>query len=721
MQTQVRSPEDVFVHSQRLVVPLFQRPYVWNQDDQWEPLWHDVVHLADGLLGGAPESPEPHFLGAVVLQQTPNTSGSVQLRTVIDGQQRLTTIQLLLDAVRLSLTDCGSLLEASRIEDLVSNAEKYCRVPEDRFKIWPTNRDQTAFAAVMGGATSDDVASSKLHQAHEYFREQARAWLAGGEESTAANRGEALERASTKLLQMVVIDLDLDENAQEIFETLNARGTPLTPADLIKNFVFQRLQAEGADVQGIYRRHWQEFETAFWEKEVGSGRVTQQRSSLFLNHWLAAQTRLVIPARQVFAQFKRYVDRSATVPVHDLVTRIHEASTGYRAFTEVAADGYASLDRLGLFAYRTSVMESDVVRPLVLWLYDPHSTPIPQEQLERALGVIESWMVRRMLLRLTSKSFNRIIADILNELQQQDRQLAGDVLEHYLARQEGQSRYWPDDHELRTGLASLSAYRQLARGRLRMTLEAIEDHLRGFRDGRSGLGAERVARHRLTIEHVMPQSWLANWPLPLEGSEHERASLIDTIGNLTLLTAPLNTKVSNGPWDGTDSKKSGLHKHDVLLLNRDLLDNVTGEWDESNIQTRTERLANYIVEIWPVPAGPRSRGEEPSVRAQRTAALVDLISAGLLVPGQRLFPRPVEHREIEVSLLSDGRIDVAGTIYDTPTGASKAIAGHRNGWLFFLTDLEMSTDLSSVWSEYLSQIESDGPLDVELLGLEQAP
>jgi hypothetical protein len=214
---------------------------------------------------------------------------------------------------------------------------------------------------------------------------------------------------------------------------------------------------------------------------------------------------------------------------------------------------------------------------------------------------------------------------------------------------------------------------------------------------------------------------LANWPLPLEGSEHERASLIDTIGNLTLLTAPLNTKVSNGPWDGTDSKKSGLHKHDVLLLNRDLLDNVTGEWDESNIQTRTERLANYIVEIWPVPAGHRSRGEEPSVRAQRTAALVDLISAGLLVPGQRLFPRPVEHREIEVSLLSDGRIDVAGTIYDTPTGASKAIAGHRNGWLFFLTDLEMSTDLSSVWSEYLSQIESDGPLDVELLGLEQAP
>lgn len=567
----------------------------------------------------------------------------------------------------------------------------------------------------MEGRIDPTTEDSKLSHAHAYFREQANIWLTAGDESLAEVRAEALERATTKLLQMVVIDLDLDENAQEIFETLNARGTPLTPADLIKNFVFQRLQTEGADVQDVYRRHWEEYETAFWEKEVGSGRVSYQRSSLFLNHWLAAQTRMVIPARQVFAQFKRYVDRSASISVEEIVARIHRASVGYRSFTELAADSSGPLDRLGLFAYRTSVMESDVVRPLVMWLHDPDDEPIPQEQRDKALAVMESWMARRMLLRLTAKGFNRIVSDILTELHQHNRSDAGDVLENYLARQEGQSRYWPDDEELRAGLSNLAAYRQLARGRLRMTLEAIEDHLRGFHDGSSGLGGERVLRHRLTIEHVMPRSWLANWPLPRGVSEHEREALIDTIGNLTLLTAPLNTKVSNGPWGGTEGKEAGLHHHDVLLLNRELLDNVDGEWDESTIEDRTRRLADYIIEIWPVPAGHRSRGEEPVVRSQRTAAMVDLISAGLLVPGQRLYPRSAEHREVDVTLLSDGRIDVAGSIYDTPTGASKAIANNRNGWLFFLADLETGTDLSGVWNEYLSLVESDGTvLDEEL-------
>lgn len=715
METRVLTPQQVFIHSQRIIVPLFQRPYVWNQENQWEPLWLDVIHLAESLLGDGAETPEPHFLGAVVLQQAPNTSGSVQLRTVIDGQQRLTTLQLLLDAVRLSLTAVGSVREASRIDDLVVNAEKYCEVLEDRFKVWPTNRDQSAFSAVMMGVDDPETADSRIRHAHNYFVEQASAWLTMTDDSQTADRAQALERATRELLQLVVIDLDLDENAQEIFETLNARGTPLTPADLIKNFVFQRLQAEGADVQDIYRRNWQEFETAFWEKEVGSGRIPHQRSSLFLNHWLAAQTHKVIPTRQVFAQFKRFVDRSTAEPVQDLISVIHQASQGYRAFTEMAEDTSGPLDRLGLFAYRTSVMESDVIRPLVIWLYDTNADPIPPDQLHKALDVVESWMVRRMLLRLTSKSYNRIISDILNELDQHGRLQVGDVLEDYLARQEGQSRYWPDDEELRRGLAGLPAYRRLARGRLRMTLEAIEDHLRGFRDGKDGLGAERVARNRLTIEHVMPQSWHDHWPLASGLSELERDSLLDTIGNLTLLTTPLNSRVSNGPWAGATGKRSALHEHDVLLINRELFDHVDDAWDESKISDRADRLASYIINIWTVPPGHHSRGDEPVTRSERSASVVDLVGAGLLAPGQLLYPRPEKYRGVTVTVLSDGRFDVDGAIYDSPTGASKAIAGHRNGWEFFLADTETGVCLTELWHMYLSQIESDGQIiDEEL-------
>ena len=108
METQVRTPQMVFMQPQRLIVPLFQRPYVWNEDNQWEPLWGDVVRVAQRLLADAHARHQPHFLGAVVLQQLQNPVGTMQERTIIDGQQRLTTLQLLLDALHAELLAVGA-------------------------------------------------------------------------------------------------------------------------------------------------------------------------------------------------------------------------------------------------------------------------------------------------------------------------------------------------------------------------------------------------------------------------------------------------------------------------------------------------------------------------------------------------------------------------------------------------------------------------------------
>src|SRR3954471_7986831 len=150
METQVRTPQMVFMQPQRLVVPLFQRPYVWNEENQWEPLWNDVVRVADRVLATPHVRTHPHFLGAVVLQQTPSATGLMQERTIIDGQQRLTTLQLLLDALHAELLAVDATAPAMRIEPLVVNAEPFRWRPEYRFKVWPTNRDRPAFNAVMG-------------------------------------------------------------------------------------------------------------------------------------------------------------------------------------------------------------------------------------------------------------------------------------------------------------------------------------------------------------------------------------------------------------------------------------------------------------------------------------------------------------------------------------------------------------------------------------------
>jgi Protein of unknown function (DUF1524) len=121
-------------------------------------------------------------------------------------------------------------------------------------------------------------------------------------------------------------------------------------------------------------------------------------------------------------------------------------------------------------------------------------------------------------------------------------------------------------------------------------LEAVEDHLRGWRNGKSGLGEERVARGKLAIEHVMPRKWHAHWSLQEGRSEADRDRIIHSLGNLTLLTGKLNSKVSNGPWLGTEGKRNGLEAHDVLVLNRELLKKSVEQWTDDAIEPSPSEL-----------------------------------------------------------------------------------------------------------------------------------
>jgi hypothetical protein len=458
----------VFMQPQRFVVPLFQRPYVWNEENQWDPLWDDVVRSADRVLTRPLDKHHPHFLGAVVLQQVQKQTGQMQERTIIDGQQRLTTLQLLLDALHAELLAVKAIQPAMRIEPLITNAEAFWARPEDRFKVWPTNRDRPAFNAVMGAeppVNYDAIGhrGERMVEAHRFFGERAREWLLLKGPDDIQKRAAAVETVVRDLLQIVVIDLAADENAQEIFETLNARGAQLSAADLIKNFVFQRLQEAGTNVEDAYQRNWKEFENGFWETEISVGRLRYHRSAIFLNHWLIARTGEEILAREVFQRFKRYADDDAGLPMSKLLQQLHSAASLYRNFITSAAVHSGPVDRLALFGYRTGILESEVVKPLVLYLRDPEESPVPEEQINKALDVVESWMVRRMLVRATTKNYNQTFAGIIAEVRKLGRNSAGDVIEAYLARQTSGSSYWPDDQELQQELVGLAAYLPFAR------------------------------------------------------------------------------------------------------------------------------------------------------------------------------------------------------------------------------------------------------------------
>jgi hypothetical protein len=711
MDTQVRTPQAIFMQPQRLLVPLFQRPYVWNEELQWEPLWKDLERVATRFMQSPHAAQAPHFLGAVVLQQLPTQTSDLQQRTVIDGQQRLTTLQLLLDALHSEIALAGAAMPAARLEPLIANAEPFRRHKEDRFKVWPTNRDRPAFNEVMEAPGQIDYQklkhrASRMAKAHQFFARECREWLnADGPEKVQA-RAEAIERSARELLQVVVIDLTATENAQEIFETLNARGAVLTAADLIKNFVFQRLLEQGANVEEAYSKYWAQFETAFWEEEVSVGRVKQQRSSVFLNHWLIARTGEEVVAREVFSRFKAYADYQAGHPMLDLLQEISRAAVIYKDFTDKAEVLDGPLDRLGLFAYRVKTLESEVIKPVLLALLDHKSGPLPQEQIDSSLDVLESWLARRMLIRATGKSYSKIMADVVSVIRNAGPDLVGQTLRQYFSSQRSEAAYWPDDDEIRREIELMPVYRKLSRARVRMLLESIEDHWRGWVPGKTSAAGMRIRRASYAIEHIMPQAWLKHWPLAAGGSEANRDARLHRLGNLTLLTKKLNSTVSNGPWLGENGKAACLQERDVVLLNSKLLKEYsTRPWNEAGIDERTKQAINAILAIWTVPPGHKVQIDRQQAAASVTVEIADLIGANYLMPGQTIYSRPGKYGGHTGRILSDGRIEVEGQIFESPSSAGTFIRNKpTNGWHFWRVEANGPKRLRDVRAEYLSVV-----------------
>ena len=327
VETFKRTPLQLFNLPQHFVIPLFQRPYVWKEDEQWEPLWKDIRRVAE-LRIDEPHLDPQHFLGAVVLQAHDPGSNRLTTWNVIDGQQRLTTLQLLMDATSAVLTQAGFERFASQLETLTHNSENFVAEGDSRLKVRHLNNDHAAFDEVMTAEPPVDYADlrhadSRIVEAHQYFTTAVTQWL--GE--TAARRrrvkAEATRQRPADGLQLVTIELLSSENSQEIFETLNARGTPLTAADLVRNFVFQRLEAEGGDTKKAYREDWP-FETKFWTKEVSVGRYFVSRSSLFLNQWLMSRPGEEVSPQSTFTRFKSYVEHQAGHKMADLLPELKE-------------------------------------------------------------------------------------------------------------------------------------------------------------------------------------------------------------------------------------------------------------------------------------------------------------------------------------------------------------------------------------------------------------
>lgn len=607
--------QDILKPERRYLIPTFQRDYEWTLDGQWRLLFEDLESTADRLMevrtsgaeGAALKSKEqsvsPHFLGAIVCASLPFATGGVALRSVIDGQQRLTTVQLLVRGLLDVLAENDSDRTKS-VRRMLFNPDDVVESPDEIHKLWPRRKDRELWpAAVSDSVPIYDGNSDHLYlKARKYFSDAARDYATDEDGEVEPSRLVALADALSSLFKLVVIDLDDNDDAQVIFEVLNGRQTPLSAIDLVKNLLFLRGELAEDDVETLYERHWAHFDEPWWKQEVGRGHAQRGRRDALLSVWLTAATGIEANVGHLYREAREYLDGGPSTEA--VLEQLSTFANAYRAIygaTPVDEDVVAA-------AYqRIRALDITTAVPLLAWLRTLSKDTLSAADHVRAVRAVESWSLRRAYVGWQTRGYGTHLTRVLREAKlaaEKDHDVADAVINGL----KGGALDWPKDTDIEEAFLSRRFYDGMAQARIRLLLGAIDHRLRSEDPNEP---AAVVTYDNLQIEHVMPQSWQPHWPLTDEANttvtrdesdplwiklDSERRRRIDRLGNLTLVTSTFNRGVSNLGWL---TKKPEFEKQKSLAINYDIA--TTSHWSEASIDGRAKSLAAAAIRIWPKP------------------------------------------------------------------------------------------------------------------------
>ena len=619
MKADTNTLQEVLHGDRRFVIPVYQRPYVWSRERQWEPLWTDVestavrlaetrqaAHHAGEPASTADDKAPPHFLGAIVVEPYPTGPLDIKTRLVVDGQQRLITLQLLLmgalDALRSGST---AKLQLAQLRKLTRNDEEIWS-GDNVHKVWPRQTESERYrrAVAKEPCPPDD---SVFAAARDFFFNEAVDFLEDegvledpyGSGDSVQRRASLLVSTLLALVKLVIIDLEDVDDAQVIFEALNARNTPLSATDLVKNLLFMRAQATGHDPQRLYDDVWARFDESddWWRESIGAGHARRARQDWLMGDWLIAQRGRVINVGRLYGEFRNWLQASG-ITAFNALHGLHLYADAYEMLhgrmggtTDKELQSFQRIDHLNV----------TVATPVLLWLLTRPQAELSAEEREMAFRAIESFVIRRMAIKAQTRAYGQAFAEVLRAAQEAEAHPGRAIIE---ALRQGPYGYpWPTDEELVEQFRTswYYGYGGIAQYRLRLLLGEVDARLQRD-DYHKGEPVESIEYDKLQIEHVLPVSWGEHWPIDASDPgekivlEQERQDHVHRIGNLTLVSESLNPAMSNASWQ---EKRPELKKHSYLRLNARICE--TTDWNERVIRERGEQLAEIVSRIWPGP------------------------------------------------------------------------------------------------------------------------
>lgn len=578
--------------SPQFVIPIYQRIYSWTSKE-CRQLWDDIVRA------GTNDDIRVHFIGSIVYIESGLSQVSHQAPLlVIDGQQRLTTVTLLLAALAKALGDTepadGFSTRKLRNYYLVNPEE----TGERHYKLLLSQTDKSSLTAIVAGGEQPAEQSVRVTQNFALF-----------EELIATCKGD-LAPICKGLAKLVVVDIALSrdhDNPQLIFESMNSTGRELSQADLIRNFILMGL--EPVLQSRLYEQFWRPMEVAFGQEAYNA------HFDAFMRHYLTVKTGDIPRLDEVYEAFKGHA-RSPNIAAAGVEALVRDIRDSARYFCAMAL-GQESDNALKLAFHDLRELKVEVAYPFLLELYHDYATGLlPKVDFVEAVRLVEAYVFRRAICAIPTNSLNKTFATFTKALKK-DRYLES-IQAHFLSLPS--YRRFPNDDEFRRDLQTRDLYNFRSRS---YWLRRFENH------GRK----ERVAVDEYTIEHIMPQNEALSdsWREAL-GPEWERVhqTWLHTLGNLTL--TGYNSEYSDRPFLEKRDIPGGF-RESPLRVNAGL--GQQESWGEDAIKKRAEKLAALAPDVWPAPVLPAEilAAYRPSAAAPTSYTIED--HPHLLAPSMR--------------------------------------------------------------------------------------